>query len=218
MNKEDIQGILFDSDGTLFRSEYRQAKAWDEILAEYNLSIQPEDYFLYAGKTSEEIEEMIAKKNNLKIEKGSLVKRKDELMLKLYGKDNLELMPCAREAVEYFHNNPRFKIALCTNGNKEEMEVKLERNGFARYFSVVITKTDVEKAKPFPDIYLKAMQELNLSPNQCLVIEDTEHGLEAAKRAGAYCFVVPHEFSNSHNFDKADKVLTSLKDLVDFFR
>ncbi|MFA5013181.1 MAG: HAD family phosphatase [Candidatus Paceibacterota bacterium] len=218
MNKEDIKGILFDSDGTLFRSEYRQAKVWGEILDDYNIVVPPEDYFLYAGKTSEGIEEIIIEKYNLNVEKGSLVKRKDEIMLKLYGEDDLELMPCAREAVEYFHNDPNFKIALCTNGGKEEMEVKLERNGFAHYFLVVITKTDVENPKPAPDIYLKAMQELNLAPDQCLVIEDTAHGLEAAKNAGAYCFVVPNELSGNNNFSKADKILSSLRDLINFFK
>ncbi|MFA5087145.1 MAG: HAD family phosphatase [Candidatus Paceibacterota bacterium] len=218
MNKQDIKAILFDSDGTLFQSEYKQAKVWSEILDDYDIVIPVEDYILYAGKTGEQIEDIIVEKYGLKINKGDLVKRRDEMVLKLYGEDALELMPCAREAVEYFHNNPEFKIALCTNSGKDEMETKLERNGFAHYFPVVVTKTDVENPKPAPDIYLAAMEELELEPQQCLVIEDTEHGLVAAKAAGAHCFVVPNGFANGHNFDQADKILTSLRDLVKFFK
>lgn len=218
MNKENIKAILFDSDGTLFMSEYRQAKVWKNILDDYNIEIPKEDYLLYAGKTSEQIEEIIIRKHNLKIYGGELVKRRDEEMLKLYGEDGLELMPCAREAVEFFHKHPNIKIALCTNGGKEEMEVKLKRNGFDKYFSLVITKTDVKRPKPAPDIYLAAMDKLKVKPKECLVIEDTEHGLKAAKASGAYCFVVPNSFADGHDFTKADKILTSLRDLVKFFK
>ncbi len=218
MNKQDIKGILFDSDGTLFKSEYRQAKVWSEILDDFNIVIPVEDYLLYAGKTSEQIEDMIVAKYKLDVERGSLVKIKDEKMLKLYGEDDLELMPCAREAVEFFAKNPQFKIALCTNGSKKEMETKLQRNKFDHYFSIVITKTDVKNPKPEPDIYLSAMQKLGLEPNQCLVIEDTEHGLAAAKKAGTYCFVVPHDISNGQDFSKADKILNSLREVVRFFK
>lgn len=218
MNKENIKAILFDSDGTLFMSEYRQAKVWKNILDDYNIEIPKEDYLLYAGKTSEQIEEIITSKYDLNLNKGDLVKRRDEEMLKLYGEDGLELMPCAREAVEFFHKHPNFKIALCTNGGKEEMEVKLKRNGFDKYFSLVITKTDVDKPKPAPDIYLAAMDKLKVKPKECLVIEDTEHGLKAAKAAGAYCFVVPNGFADGHDFTKADKILTSLRDLIKFFK
>lgn len=218
MNKDTIKGILFDSDGTLFQSEYRQARVWGEILDDYGISIPPADYFLYAGKTSEQIEDMIVRKYGLKIEQGDLVKRKDETMLRLYGEADLELMPCAREAVEYFYNDPKIKIALCTNGGKEEMDVKLKRNDFDKYFPLVITKTDVENPKPAPDIYLQAMEKLGLKPEECLVIEDTEHGLAAAKNAGAYCFIVSNEFSNGHDFSRADKVLDSLRDVVRIFK
>lgn len=218
MNKQDIKAILFDSDGTLFKSEYRQVQAWAEILDDYDVVIPPEEYLQYAGKTGEQIEDMIVEKYALKIQKGELVKRRDEIMIKCYGEDELELMPYAREAVEFFHNNPDFKIALCTNGGKEEMELKLKRNNFDNYFNAVITKNDVRHPKPSPEIYLTAMDKLGVKPEECIVIEDTEHGLEAAKAAGAYCFVVPNHFASGHNFSKADKILTSLRDLVKFFK
>jgi len=82
---------------------------------------------------------------------------------------------------------------------------------------VIITKDDVLKGKPAPDIYLEAMKRLGLRGGECLAVEDTEHGLEAAKRAGAFCFAIPQEFSIGQNFSKADKVLESLKDVVCFF-
>jgi len=218
MNPKNIKAILFDSDGTLFQSEYRQAKIWDEILAEHNINIPPEDYILYAGKTAEQIEAILIDRYNLKIKKGSLVKKRDEMVLKLYGIENLELMPCAREAVEFFYHHPDFDLALCTNGGIEEVRLKLVRNGFDHYFSAIITKDDVLNPKPAPDIYLSAMKKLRFQPTECLIIEDTAHGLMAAKASGAYCFVVPNSFAKGHDFSKADKILKSLRDLILFFK
>jgi len=217
MDKQAIKAILFDSDGTLFQSEYRQAKAWAEVLKDYKVAIPPEDYVLYAGKTTEQIEDLIIKKNNLKVQKGDLVKRRDEIMLQWYVENNVELMPCAREALKFFYEHPAYYVALCTNGGREEIKLKLERNQLTQYFNVIITKDDVLNPKPAPDIYLAAMQKLKVKPNECLVVEDTEHGLKAAKAAGAYCFVIPNQFANGNNFSKADKILTSLCDLIKIF-
>jgi len=60
------------------------------------------------------------------------------------------------------------------------------------------------------------MKRFNLWGNQCLAVEDTEPGLESAKQAGAFCFIIPTEFSLGQDFSKADKILTSLKDLISF--
>ncbi len=218
MNKKNIKAILFDSDGTLFQSEYRQAKIWDEILADYDIKIPIQDYILYAGKTAEQIEFILIKKYDLKIKKGELVKKRDEMVLKLYGIEDLELMPCAREAVEFFYNHPDFKIALCTNGGEEEVKLKLSRNKFIHYFSEIITKDNVLNPKPAPDIYLIAMEKLGFQPKECLIVEDTAHGLAAAKASGAYCFVVPNNFAKGQDYSQADKILNSLRDLIKFFK
>jgi len=218
MKKENIKALLFDSDGTLFQSEYRQAEIWDKILAEYDIKIPPQDYIIYAGKTAEQIESTLINRYDLKIEKGDLVKKRDESILKLYGSENLELMPYAKEVLDFFYNHSNFHLALCTNGGTEEVQLKLSRNNFSQYFSVIITKDDVLNPKPAPDIYLSAMEKLRLQPEECLVIEDTAHGLIAAKASGAYCFVVPNNFAKGHDFSSADKILNSLKDLILFFK
>jgi HAD superfamily hydrolase (TIGR01509 family) len=126
-------------------------------------------------------------------------------------------MPYAREAVEFFACHPDLRIALCTSGSKNEVVCKLKKNNLGDKFDVIITKDDVLRGKPAPDIYLAAMEKLGFQGHECLAVEDTEHGLEAAKRAGAFCFAIPQEFSKGQDFSKADKVLGSLKDLVCFF-
>lgn len=217
MNKENIKAILFDLDGTLFKTEAYQIKAWDEILEKRGITVSPKDYFRYIGKTAREVEKDLVKDFGLKVQEGELEKEKEELILKWFGSNDLELMPYAREAVEFFACHPDLKIALCTSGSKKEVLCKLKKNNLCDKFDVIITKDDVSDGKPAPDIYLEAMKRLGLQGYECLAVEDTEHGLEAAKRAGAFCFAIPQEFSLGQNFSKADKVLESLKDVVCFF-
>ncbi|MDD5013456.1 MAG: HAD-IA family hydrolase, partial [Candidatus Pacebacteria bacterium] len=99
-----------------------------------------------------------------------------------------------------------------------ESVCKLKKNNLCDKFDIIITKDDVLNGKPAPDVYLEAMKRLRLQGKECLAIEDTEHGLESAKQAGAYCFAIPQEFSKNQNFSKADKVLESLNDLIVFFK
>ncbi|MDD5696593.1 MAG: HAD family phosphatase [Candidatus Pacebacteria bacterium] len=217
MNKENIKAILFDLDGTLFKTEAYQIKAWDEVLKKRGITVSPKDYFKYIGKTALEVEKDLIKDFGLDIQEGELEKEKEELILKWFRGEDLELMPYAREALEFFSNQPDFKLALCTSGSEKEVVCKLKKNNLSDKFDVIITKDDVSRGKPAPDVYLEAMERMGLQGYQCLAIEDTEHGLEAAKRAGAFCFAIPQEFSLGQDFSKADKVLESLKDVVCFF-
>ncbi len=217
MDAKNIKAILFDLDGTLFKTEAYQIKAWDEVLKKRGITVSPKEYFRYVGKTALEVEKDLVDEFGLNIEEGELEKEKEELILRWFGSEDLELMPYAREAMEFFSSRPGFKTALCTSGSEKEVLCKLKKNNLSDKFDVIITKDDVLKGKPAPDIYLEAMKRLGLRGGECLAVEDTEHGLEAAKRAGAFCFAIPQEFSIGQNFSKADKVLESLKDVVCFF-
>jgi HAD superfamily hydrolase (TIGR01509 family) len=219
METKDIKAILFDLDGTLCKTEAYQLKAWNDVLEKRGVFIQPKDYYKYIGKTALEVEKDITEEYGLDIQPGELEKEKETLLLQWFkNDDDLELMPFAKEAVEFFSDHPLYKIGLCTSGSKKEVDCKLKKNNLLDSFDLIITKDDVLKGKPAPDVYLEAMKRLELRGNECLAIEDTEHGLESAKQAGAHCFVVPQEFSKGQDFSKADKVLDSLNDLIFLFK
>ncbi|MDD2274387.1 MAG: HAD family phosphatase [Candidatus Pacebacteria bacterium] len=214
----NIRGIIFDLDGILFDSEYYQWQGWVEPLREYGIELTKEMYFSYAGKSGKQIDQELIKDFNLGIENSTLWNKKKVLIEKWFNEKAMPIMPYAKEAVEYFSSNPNFKIALCSGGDKEEVVTKLEKNDFLKYFPVITAGDDVEKSKPWPDIYLLAVEKLGLDPSQCLAFEDTQYGLQAAKDAGVYCFAIPNEYSLNQDFSRADKVLSSLKEAIDFFK
>jgi HAD superfamily hydrolase (TIGR01509 family) len=217
MNKEDVKGIIFDLDGVLFDSEYYQWQGWAEPLKGFGVELTKEMYFKYAGKSWRPIGEEMIKDFNLNISVEELWEKKKKLLEKWFNEKAMPIMPYAREAVEYFSSNPNLKVGLCSGGDKEEIITKLEKNNFVKYFAAITAGSDVIKSKPEPDIYLLAAERLGLKPEECLAFEDTQYGLQAAKAAGVYCFAVPNEYSEKQDFSKADKVISSLKEAIEFF-
>ena len=78
--------------------------------------------------------------------------------------------------------------------------------------------SSTEEAKPAPEPYLRAVERLALAPERCLVVEDSERGLRAAKAAGLVCWVVPSELTRGGRFGDADAVLEDFAAVVDRLR
>ncbi|MFA5009100.1 MAG: HAD family phosphatase [Candidatus Paceibacterota bacterium] len=216
--KNNLKGIIFDLDGILFDSEKCQWKGWQYPLREFGIELTKEMYLKYAGKSWKYIDPEMIKDFNLPLEEGQLVAKKKPLIEKWFSEKPMPLMPFAKEVVEFFVNNPQFKVALCSGGDREEIITKLEMNDFLKYFPIIAAGDDVKESKPAPDIYLLAAKLLKLDPENCLALEDTQYGLQAAKAAGAHCFAIPNEYSEKQDFSSADKVLSSLNDVMNFFK
>ena len=80
-----------------------------------------------------------------------------------------------------------------------------------KYFDVIITREQVKKPKPDPEIYKEAVKQLNLKPKECIVIEDSVAGVEAAKRAGLFCIAVLNSFKEK-DLKAADLIIKDLQD------
>ena len=77
-----------------------------------------------------------------------------------------------------------YRMALATSSPRDKVEQSIGECGLTDYFAAMLTRDDVENCKPDPEIYQKALQKLDLPPEQCLVVEDSSIGIAAAKAAG----------------------------------
>lgn len=215
MNKEKIKGIIFDLDGVLLETEYYQWQGWVIPLREFGIELTKEKYFDYAGKNGKQIEKELIQDFNLNIEEGELLSKKEPMLIKWFLEEKLNYMPYVREALDFFNN--KFKLVLCSGGPREEVISKLKNAGLIEYFPIIVAGSDVEKSKPAPDIYFKAQELIGLPKEECLAIEDTQYGLQAAKDAGLNCVSIPNEYSLKQDFSRADMICKSLKELVEYF-
>lgn len=93
------------------------------------------------------------------------------------------------QALSYLKKNG-YKLALASNSIKETIEVSMRRTSLIEYFDLILSNQDVNNSKPDPEIYLTAISKLGLLPDECLIIEDNENVIRAAKGSGSHLLVV----------------------------
>lgn len=104
-------------------------------------------------------------------------------------------------------------LAIASTASEENVKTLLDTSlgeEMSKYFTVIAAGDMVKKKKPAPDIYLLALEKLNISPENCLAIEDTNQGLIAATKAGIKTIITVNDYSKNQNFDEAILVLNNL--------
>jgi HAD superfamily hydrolase (TIGR01509 family) len=107
-----------------------------------------------------------------------------------------------------------YQMGVVTSSRKDQFDLIHERTGFLRYFEFVLTASDVSRVKPDPELYVRAVERTGLNRADCLAIEDSARGLEAARAAGVRCIVVPTALTRGGAFSGAEHVLDRVEDLL----
>jgi HAD superfamily hydrolase (TIGR01509 family) len=126
---------------------------------------------------------------------------------------NVKLLPGAQKLIEGLRNL-KIKTAIATSCSRHACGVVFEKYPFAGNFDFIITGGEVSKGKPDPEIFLKAASSLEVSPEQCLVFEDSSYGVRAGKNAGMKVVAVltGHESKMVLMAEKPDLILETLED------
>ena len=106
-----------------------------------------------------------------------------------------------------------YRVGLASNNNGSTISYVLKKFGIEKSFDAIVTAEEVKNGKPSPDVYEVAVKKLGLRPEECIGIEDSVIGMQAVKNAGLKCVVVPNEFTRGKEFNSADLLLKSLKEL-----
>lgn len=96
-----------------------------------------------------------------------------------------------------------YKLAVASNSIRNTVQVMMDKANLDQYLDLQLSNEDVLQPKPAPDIYLKAIRDLGLRPDECLIVEDNENGIRAAKASGAHVLVVSE--TSDVNFDNIFK-------------
>ena len=175
-----IKALIFDCDGTLVDSMPLHMKAWEEVFKIFNENF---DYdYLYSLKGMREIEiiGLYNKKFGININAVEMVSIKQEYFLKNINSIK-PIEAVVNIAKEYYGKLPQ---AVVSGSVKEIVLKELKIIGISHLFKIFLTASDSFPPKPAPDIFIAAAKSLNVLPEQCLVFEDADSGLEAAEKAG----------------------------------
>ncbi len=176
------QLVIFDCDGVLVDSEIIAARVETALLAEAGYEIDPIEFAgRYAGLTFKDILLKIEGETG-QVFQATMLDRQREVLDKRLAKE-VRAITGAREAVAAVRQ-PR---CICSNSRSERLEMMLTKTGLMPFFEGhVYSAMDLpeKKPKPAPDIFLHAATQMNADPRDCFVIEDSVHGVTAARSAG----------------------------------
>jgi HAD superfamily hydrolase (TIGR01509 family) len=187
-----LQAIIFDMDGVIVDSESRHERAFLEVVREIGygdkLDLRFADYigrsdqalwrdFVAGHKPAQTMAELLAMKRRRVVD---IIRREQPLF------DGLP------ELVEKLA--ARYALGLASGSEREVVEEVLAINRLGRFFSAVVTDTDVQHGKPAPDIFLRAAELLNVAPRGCCVIEDSRHGVAAGLAAGMQVIAITNTY------------------------
>ncbi len=183
-----IKACLFDLDGVIVDTAKYHYIAWKEIANELGFDFTMEDNERLKGvsrMTSLDILLSIGNVEKSEEEKMELASKKNENYLSYILKMGPEeILPGTKEFLDQLKKQG-IKIAL-GSASKNAMTI-LERLNLTSYFDAIIDGTKVAKAKPDPEVFLKGAEALNMAPEECVVFEDAEAGIEAAIAGGMKC-------------------------------
>ncbi|GHH75551.1 fructose-1-phosphate/6-phosphogluconate phosphatase [Kitasatospora indigofera] len=176
------EALLFDWDGTLVDSQYANYRAMADVLAPHGVTLQQEWFDARTGLSSADLIRTLAKEGgagpDLPVEE--LVAARDVLFLA--NADRIEVHPEVAEVVHAHHGT--LPMAVASGGARLIIETTMRHLPYQGLFTALVTRDEVRRGKPAPDIFLRAADALAVPPARCLVYEDSDEGIEAARAAG----------------------------------
>lgn len=197
-----LKGIIFDLDGVLVDSEPVHFLAYKQSFEKYGIDLSKENYLRFGVSRGDRfLVEKISQKYKKKIDLEEIRKLKKEYFGKKIG-TNLRLREGILETISLLSN--KCKLAIASSSRRETIERVLRQFEMRKYFKAIVGGDEVESVKPEPDIYLRVLDLLSFSSEQCIAVEDSQTGLRAAKGAGLRCVACPTEYTNLHDLSRAD--------------
>ena len=187
MNK--IKAVLFDMDGVIFDTEREYLKEWNKIFEKYGYEMKKEIYVSVMGRGRKKVKEIFKENfgNDLPIEKMYI--EKDKMLKEAIENNEVPLKQGALELLEFLKKN-EYKTALATSAKKDRVKSQVNHAKINNLFDAIVCADDIVNSKPNPEIFLKAAEKVNVKPENCIVIEDSEAGIRAAFNAGMIAFHV----------------------------
>ena len=204
------RALIFDFDGLIADTESAIYDAWAEVYTTHGETLSLSDYVRCVGSTFGQFNPMTELERRLgrSLHWEPLLAAKDAAIRKRH--EGLPPLPGVRELLEAAAA-AGVPCAVASSSSSDWVGPWLDSFGLRHAFHAVWTRDRVSEPKPSPELFLGAARDLGLPPRQCLVLEDSQNGLLAARRAGTPCIIVPSPVTRGSDFTGARQILPSLE-------
>ncbi len=197
-----IEALVFDFDGLILDTEMPDYQAWRETYQTYGLEFPLDRWALRVGTVSSLFDpyEHLEQKLGQKLNRAEVLQKQRARNLELVALEKL------RPGVEEYLNEAyrmKLRVAVASSSTQDWVVGHLSRLEIADYFHSIRTRDDVDRVKPYPDLYDATLETLGIKPDEAVAFEDSPNGIKAAKAAGLYCVAVPNELTKQLDLDSA---------------
>lgn len=178
-----LGGVIFDWDGVVINSATLHEKSWEMLANELGLSLPTDHFILGFGKRNEIIIPQILKWTQNQDEISLWGRRKEELYRDLGREEGIPILDGVRTLLQSLAREG-IPCVIGTSTEKNNLSLAFDQLKIGHFFSGSVCSEDVTRGKPDPEVFLKAAQIIKQPPGNCVVLEDSTHGIEAAISGG----------------------------------
>jgi len=207
-----MKAILWDNDGVLIDTEALYFQATRDVLGSAGVELSRERYVEWSLRQGRSSFDLLREQGRTPAQIAELRLQRDQAYSGMLA-NGLGMMDGILEVLTLLR--AKFRMAIVTTSRREHFELMHQRSNLSQFFEFAVTREDYGRSKPHPEPYLTALERLQLSAQECIVIEDSERGLAAANAAGLRCIVIPNSMTIGSAFGDAAMVIPDAAALPD---
>jgi beta-phosphoglucomutase len=200
-------------DGVIIDSEFLHKKAYYETFISLGLDVSDELYKTLTGASTINVFQKLVAYFKLNEDPNELVLQKRRRYISFFENDpSLHLVDGVEDIIKYFHQKG-MTLILASSSAMPNIERVFKRFNLNQYFTAKISGADLTNSKPHPDIFEKAVILGKTVKENCIVIEDSDNGIQAAKEAGIFVFGYRNPMATDQVLTSADRIISDFKEL-----
>jgi HAD superfamily hydrolase (TIGR01509 family) len=205
--------VIFDMDGVIVDSEHVYQEIERQMYDDLGIPVSPEEHRQFIGAAEKTMWKYMKDKYQMEAETDMLVEEeRTRFMSRLDQPGSIPLMPGLRELLEALADEG-IPALVASSSSREIIEKVLRVNDIGHLFRDITGGDDVTLSKPAPDIFLETASKAGIAPERCLVIEDSENGIRAARAAGMKVIALLGHYSGDLDLSETSKTLHALHEL-----